>query len=681
MAPVPVSLSWAPGERLVASAGAAPSCNVDSQPALPRPLLKLFFAGHLNFLDRAASFQEKSARYRAMILECKDCLGDDPESGEQECHEALKHAHTVWHFIEVIYLTDHTVDDRHISDFLAEWYVVNYPEFTEENRKVAFRLEYERPRDDDEEFWHYLVKLAIVGSLGKVHDMLSIGKQEDKDEGMLLFEDDDDKFRSPSARDPVDPAPIIAAVRQVLARAPDSMISTRSDGSWLDWQSSCAMWAESEELEGHNGAQRLLGLLSGNTEKIARACATWEELMVASSYYGQYSYAAGGVLRGGVPLVSNACASASVVFEAPAAVAGGALVEAALGNVANAIACMEASLPSSWFAAHLCDTLVKAGKMTEVNATSWGPADRPVDIREFYLKEFARGLVRYRGCWRLAVDYYSACPSHGTSYLIDLLSQVPFEGSNDPAVEKVLLICKKRKLQKTAKGICERLGADCLNQKNFGGAMAWFARAGLYKRAQVVANLALRKAEREGAASQAARSLECIVNVVTNMGDDKMREAFDYMRVYSEMQTALHMMSNAPMDDSTTISKSSKPDHASNFASSSRRLVGGGGLPRRFWIVVVYEVARALEQFQEIGASFSRCAINEHLSALQLASGPHRSEELLVGLRGRLAFDAADSHQATSSKGELCTIEEAENTLTHCRRVLISSAAARINTQ
>lgn len=682
MAPSSVSLCWAPGERLLVSAGTAPTHNIEARQPLPRPFLNLFFAGHLIFLNHVTPVVEKSEQYRAIILDCRDSLNRLASTIDKTCEDllnSLSHAHTIWHFVEAVFLMDHVNTDQHISAFLAEWFMVNYPDISEQTQRISERAESERPDDDDEELWNFFIKLAIVGDVEKVHQLLSVGnKEEDVEEkwpfGVRGMED------QLSSEAPLGPTPIVTTVRRLLDRAPSHNISTRSDGSWERWQADCAVWADSDEMSEHDGAKRLLGLFSGDPDKIAHACSKWEEMLVACSFYAQFGHATGGNLRGGIAHVSSCCAAATATFTAPDDIAGGALVEAALGNLSNAIVRVQASLPSSWFSAHLCDLLMKVGLLEDVPTASWGADNRPMGMREFYLKEFARGLERYPGFWRIAVDYYMGCLAHGPSLLIDLLTRVPFDGPSDPKVEKVLLICAKKKLRRTANNVCEKIGADCLSERNLGGAMSWFARGGVFSRAQGVAEMALISAEREGANSQAAKALECVVCAVMNIGNNGMKEMFDYLRDYCKMQRALVNIAATSREDSemrgNTVISRTMEEQADDIVSPARRLVGGGGLPRRFWIVVTYEVARALELYPHIVSFIPRVAVSELLSALQLASGPHCPQEMTIGLRGRLAFEGHVAGDYNSGV-ELCSVEDAEDALNHCRSVLIRTAAAR----
>lgn len=678
MVPVPLSLAWAPGERLLASSGEQPSCHLEALPSLPSAFIRMFFTGHQIFTDQSISILEKSARYRSIIITCQADLQElsDQDGGSDKLtawSSSLSSAHKVWHFIESVYLTDPALDDRHTSAWLTEWYRLSCYDITNEEELPRHLFRAKNPSDSDDQFWDILIKLAIVGRLTEMEQMLRVIKQEQKEAGDSNSLDDaiNNAMSTPQSEQ-VD---VIKAVHDIIQSAPPDNISSRIDGSWEQWQSHCALWARSDELKDHAHAIKLLGLLSGDVDGIREACSNWEEMLVSCSLYGQYGMASGGNLRGGHPLIWNSASSASAAFPVPEKVSRGALVEAASGTLDKAIVSMEAGLPTSWFAAHLCDLLVSAGHVKNKDDVKGNTTRLGGTEREFYVKEFARELERYRGCWRITVDYYKSCPLHGTSMLIDFLSRMPLEGSSDPVVEKVLLLCTKDKLQRTARNICERLGAQCLNQENLGGAMSWFARAGLQKRAQNVAEVALSRAETEGADSQAARSLECVVFALTSAGDEKMMEVFYYLRVYCEMQQALVKISSMFSDRSSEKSYS----HVEDLISSAWRLVSGGGLPRRHWIVVAYEVARVIELHPDALPHVSRAAISDLLGALQLATGPHRSEELVLGIRRRLAFEASLSENANRDKAS--TSIECETAMQHCRSVFIQSAAVRINAE
>lgn len=396
-------------------------------------------------------------------------------------------------------------------------------------------------------------------------------------------------------------------------------------------------------------------------------------MFVASVIY-LVDESAGGNIRGGFGLLSAACAEASARFPVPDD-AGGALVEAAMGNVKEAIVRLEACMSSTFFAAHMCDLLILMGKMADIPATEIGCEDSDIGMSEFYLREYARELELYPGCWRLAADYYMSCDTQATSLLVSFLKRVQYQGVGDPVAEKVLLLCEEKRLEKTARKIREKLGNECAELNNLGGAMAWYAGAGLQKRAQGIADEALRGAEREGVDSEGARRLSYVVSAVNNYAEETMRQVFDYMKVYHDMQEALSSMFALKEEDS--------PEQfdrfATDFIDSARSLVGSGGLPRRYWCVVVYDAANVLQLIPVVANHFSRTAILDLLGAMQLASGPHSSGELLEGLRARIAYDARAGENAMTDQDALSTVEVAQGVLTHCRTVFVRASATRIN--
>lgn len=673
---------------MTVSNGGSPRQSMEVAASLPDPILTMFFAGHMIFTETSNTILEKSQRYRAVLLTCRDAIKDGPDIAHKENEDLLKDlssAHLVWHFMEALFLIDHANSEKHISSYLVEWYSLNYPHVAEEVDKILDTCTSQPPRDDDDGFWNSLLKLAIIGDIERVHDLLTLGTKEESVEDKYPYGVPGTEHHV-EAEAPRGLNPIITTVRQLLDRAPRHTISTRADGSWVKWQNTCAVWSTARELEGHEGAERLLNVFAGDTDKIAKVCSSWEEMFIACSFYANFGQVRiGGDFRGGASLIANCCAVATSTFRGPEKIAGGALMEAAIGNIGDALVRIEATLPTSWFAAHLCDLLVRQNVMRDSPASEWGLGDNSMGTREFYMKEFAQGLQQYPGFWRVAVDYYNACPTQGKKLVVELLSNTPFDGPSDPKVEKVLHICTKRKLRRTESSICETVGVNCLEHNNLGGAMSWFARGRVFKRAKAVAIQALIRAEREGANSEAARALECVVLAVNNIGDEKMLEMFAYMRDYCKLQQGLVQIAARRHDrESGQVSGESIrfiQDWGSEIISCGQRLVGGGGLPRRFWLVVVYEIARLLELSPEISSSFSRTIIGEFVNAMQLASGPHRSSDLISGLRRRLAFEGAMVTEEGIGKGGLCGIEEVESALNHCRSVLLYTAAERITAE
>ncbi len=533
-----VSIAWAPGGRLMASSGEGPKCDIDRQDCVSRPLLTLFFQGHVQFELISGTVLESSLKYRAYLLDCMKNLIDEEhlqfEAGNEEeanlaalSVEMVRDGHCVWKFVEAVYLSDAN-DDRHISLRLASWYKECFPSLRTRGRQMADAIASNNFREN--EFWDVVTGLVAAGARDQALEIIQArSRGEDTDQwadaaGAAAM----GVITKPRTGSDITP---LAVAEAILRECPDDVTAARKDGRWDKWQNHCMEWANSDEMSNHKHIRRFLGLLGGNISHLAAGCQDWSHMLVACCTYGA---AQPGIIQSRVSsdVVSVACGEASTAFPPPRQIAGGALTEAAMGNPAGMIINLGCSLNTTWFAAHLCDLLVQADVITETGPAEWAKANSELGIREFYLKEFAGSLERYRGMWRVAAAYYLQCPTVGPSYLASLLSRVIFDGAADPTVEKVLRLCGQQGWGNTARSICEKLGSDCLESGNYGGALAWFARGSLRQRAHEVANEALQNAEMQGPGSAAARSLECVVAALATTKDAALPQSLDFLRVY-----------------------------------------------------------------------------------------------------------------------------------------------------
>ena len=691
MCPSPITGEWSQSLTKQAEMHAEEDSSYGDEdvPALPREFRRLFYSGHLLFTKKSLNPFELSTHYRALILDCKDALINTTDQYDSlpGIISSLEQAHSVWHLIEVVWLTPSSENDRHISDYLAQWYSSNVfnpdsQDATEQSKRmIASLYKKDSTPQQDKQLWDLVTKVLITGNIVEARQLL-VARME-AETGF------DSEWTDSTAAAQLGQLPekevgqsssAYAHVEAILGRAPEHRISTRNDGSWEEWQKNCAVWAESDELQSSPQAIKVLKLLAGDTQDIAISCETWQEMFVACSFYLQDSIGLGGNITGGPGRLADICAAASKVYEPPKDIAGGALIEVAMGNLKDAIVRIEASLPSSWFAAHLTDLLVYAEIITDELGSEVdddGMGDAPVGIREFYIKEYARSLERYRGCWRLVVDYYLSCPTQGKSMLVDLLYRVPLEGSGDLTTEKVLLICEKENLRKMTKRICTKLAAECLERDNLGGATMWYARAGSPRDVRAVADTALKAAEAYGAKSQGSKKLDSVVNSVAGFGSADMQDALHYLRIYRDMQTALSDLMAGPSKAEQIMTLGSL------FRDTARVLVTGGGLPRRYWSIICYDVARVLDNHEDVASLFSADVIEDLLQAVELSTGPHRIYNFLDGVRARIALERVDSTptrmKRAFSDSTLASVEEAENALEQCRSVFVKAMALRIN--
>lgn len=669
-----LSVAWAPGERLLASTESGPNCHVDALNNVPKALLTLFFQGHLQFVAKSRPVSDRSREYRAAILDCVDALRKGHlrymEQGNGEmaqvagsAEQIARDGHTVWHFVEAVYLSDKE-DDTHVSERLAQWYQISFGNLHEKAKEYLRGASVVR---DENDFWDLITALVAVCdrslALAVIERRLRQPDGDDEQWAEVAGAAALGVLTEPRMDDNMTP---IAVAEAVLRHCPVDVLVSRNDGRWHAWQDNCVLWSESDELSASPRAKQFLGLLGGTRSAMIESCTSWTQMVLAGCAYGRGSLEVA-AMRSSVAEIAAACGEASSAFRTPADLAGGAVTEAALGNVGAAIVSMGSSLNISWFAAHLCDLLVQSGKISAAGDEEWAAAHKDIGMREFYLRDFARRLERNRGMWRLAAAYYLECPTVGQELLKAMLARVNFESAEDPSVEKVLGLCAKYKLSQTSRDVCQRLGAGCLQQGNFGGAMAWYARGGLNDKARSVATEALQQAEEEGPGSSAARGLQCVVAALAGARDPEIRESFDFLRVYADFQEAVAECAVAEDRSAPFFGKC-----RSVALEALLRLIGGGGLPRKHWAVALREVSGLLqgEDGKDELAGVSVDVMQELVGALQLVSGPYRSPVVLEGLKRRLSFEAKFSRidEATTS---VLDMKDVEKSLHDVRQVFI----------
>lgn len=645
---------------------------------LSRPFVELFRAAHhmLTACNQPTA-EEQSLRYRSLILDCKHALNELQDDSDRDMASLVDQALKVWHFIEIVYVRDRTQSEDHISVDLAEWFAGSFPEQlpTTDGLSDSASL-------SDSELWDFIAKCVVTGNLPTAHQ-IALSRMKINGESGSKWGDNSVDLNANQLDAGLSTQSLFAHFDSLLAMIPSNTVHARRDRSWSRWQSLCRTWATSEELALEDNARRVFLILSGDSNAIADICATWEEMLIACSVYLPDESGIENSLHSGLQTVMTASAEASIMKDAPKGGAGLALAEASMGNCLNAVTAMEISLPSMWFSAHLGELLVRIGQMpdrkpdTELN----GP---PFGTKEGLFIKFAEELEQYPGLWRLAADYYMACPTLGDGRLAGLLTRIKADEASGMMAEKVLHLCYKRKLSKTARRIQLKLGSHCLEFNNLGGAISWYSAAGALREAQKVVDLALQAAEREGPDSNGALLLSNVVNAINKFANEEIRQAFDYLDVYKDMQDQLNALAGITAQQQ----KDQLPREAlggaifpaiESFSNATNSLLVGGRLPRRYWCVVVFEAVRVLEEFPEARQFFARSTLLNLINAVELCTGPHRCGALVQGLRNRLKWEKSAGVMDVSELSDGTHFESLEDTVSYCRRVLSEVVARTIN--
>jgi len=496
--------------------------------------------------------------------------------GDEQSAQSLRNAHTVWSFVEAVYLTDGSVHKDHLSVRLKDWYHKSFSEVFVQAERILEDFDNESPVEE-EKYWNTVARLAASGARHLAEELIVARKSS---HGTPPTEEWA-STAGPAAlglneelSDDNDP---LLVAEKLLRECPSSVIGSHRDNSWGRWQESCDQWARSEELEDH------------------------------TNIYGS---------------IESACAEATANFDTPK-IADGALVEAALGCPARAIIDLFASMDTPWFAAHLCDLLVRAQVFPPSGPPEWSRLHGMRGMREHYLGEFAKSLEQYRGTWRMAASYYEECGPAGAAPLKAMLERMPFESTSDTKAEKVIRYVERRKWTGVARLLCERIGSECMDTGNYGSALSWYARGSLHDKAEEVAKEALCTAEEFGPCKEGALLLECVVKALLGTSDQKLAESLEYVRLYAEFQSAVKNWKNSEEGRDRAI-----------YALLA--LMECGGLERKHWLVVLMDIRDLIcSQFPPLDLDTAQKLI----TYLELVSGKFVSTEMTTGIRRRIQLE------------------------------------------
>lgn len=610
----------------------------------------------------------RSRHLRAALMECLRDVADGAPSEDADLRAAL----TVWSFVEAVYLAPSS-DSSHVSARLADWHALSFPALIDDARDAL-----DASPGDEDAFWALVARLAGVGLRGMALRMIS-ARIAARGEGY----EDWAEAAGAAAMGAVDGEglkdPLVIA-ESLLAECPieiDASATARQDVAWRRWQDGCADWAESCECK---GLVLLLKVLSGSTAHMATACASWVEMLVATCTYGKPMFSDARFERGVVE-VENACAEASAAFTAPHDIAGGALIDAAVGQPAEAVVRMAAALNTTWYAAHLCDLLMQAGQIAPeaAAASKWMPAPGGVSLLEYLVLEYAKKLERNRGLWRIAADYYTQCPRSGRRHLKEMLRRVPTAGAVDPVAEKLVKFCDAHNLDDVAKDICARVGAECFQVRNFGGAVYWYARCGRVEQVSRVVENAIAEAEIGGSRSASAIALAHVVSAAAaTVEKDEIKERITYADVYVKFQGALaSFLDNSASAMAMMASDGLELDEAQSELLHDAevfalQLLCGGGLPRRFWLLVVHEMCSVLRRFPAYMSVIRSDAVYEMMGALEVVENSSSDPKALESLSLRLQRE--DGAAENTSSGDSSAVAKIE--LRKMRQTLLKTITA-----
>jgi hypothetical protein len=187
---------------------------------------------------------------------------------------------------------------------------------------------------------------------------------------------------------------------------------------------------------------------------------------------------------------------------------------------------------------------------------------------------------------------------------------------------------------------------------------------------------AVSEAEIDGPESTASRMLGHVVNAAfMGVASDDIKERVAFARDYMSLQLALA----CALKGMETGAEAEARVSVSDVERHAIRLLRGGGLPRKFWPVLVYEICHVIDQVPTAACFLSTDSIYEFLSAMEVISSTLKTSRELENLSRRIRNQAGSlngRNTADVGRMELRSLALTHETLDRMQVTLLHALSA-----
>lgn len=229
------------------------------------------------------------------------------------------------------------------------------------------------------------------------------------------------------------------------------------------WQLSCRQCMAKHR---HNPSiERLFMILLGDSDVLIQTAGTWYELLVARLLYSKPQ-----MMKDEVKWLAETCLRDMHVdfTDNPLDECRGYLMTM---DLIAALRICDQVLDIRWFIAHLTDLLNHTGQLEALQQDT----DDFLDLREYFLVEYASTIMFDPSLWQVAADYLIWCPKRGRFYLDKLVQHVPL--TSDRVALKLVAFCDRCKMMKQKNDIANEMGMKALRLGQYGSSIHWFLRS------------------------------------------------------------------------------------------------------------------------------------------------------------------------------------------------------------
>lgn len=378
-------------------------------------------------------------------------LEDDNERMEAQCEaEILNACELLWHLCEIVFIErKKSLEPGSFILNLLEWLYLHSPRASIWAEEA---VELGRP-ESHLHFWDAVILYALLGCTGRAANLLSQHSAAKSTQCILSLNE----------------------LLNVMPRS--SMFYETSTNEfqmrWQMWQGEVRARLETGEFATIPDAQLLAEILAGHEEafssdRVRDLCQTWYHCMISRIFYQEPLTDIGYNLN--TQCMESIRLYADVSSDGSLAATLDSLIRYVFEmNVGQFIREASESLNLWWFIAHLTDLL------QHVNPSISQKCFQGSDLREYFLLEYAFGLMSHPAMWQITLSYLDYCTVFGRQHQRLFVERIHL--SNERKAFMVLHACEERGLVEEARSICRCLARRELSLGRHSLALSWAVKA------------------------------------------------------------------------------------------------------------------------------------------------------------------------------------------------------------
>ncbi|KAJ2960547.1 hypothetical protein NQZ79_g4159 [Umbelopsis isabellina] len=397
-----------------------------------------------------SSLHSYAAQYTKQLLNYQKLLNNDVRKEADAERKTIRTFIAVWHLCEILFFSKQK--QAPIAKELVEW--LNGTDKSGLLKYDSQRIIHHPDPCNHPEFWDFVYKLLLRGQMQAATTLLTHAVKTISAKSLTTL----NKLIT-----------VLTSMPELYTNY-STTVENRYNKQRSKWLKDVVQFKETLQQNTDTDTAsltsqtlNLLNLLEGDRKSILEHSGTRHEAIVAIALYSCPTSS-----RPELPEIVQ-----SVDEKFPIS-SGDTALEACrafmMGDIYEAI--VTCASEDWWLVAHLTDLLEKADLLESRSNLGLMVDDDDVELREYFMLNYAQTLFSYSSLWESAIFYLSTCPTQGRAWMSQLILRIPTK--DDATVTRLLQTCERFRLQEQHNIICRIAAKNYVISKDFAKAVKYY---------------------------------------------------------------------------------------------------------------------------------------------------------------------------------------------------------------